>query len=309
MPSSTSSEIMSGSPAISPAHAWFLATRPKTLAAAAVPVAVGTAVAYASGNLAWLPAIAALVGALLIQIGTNLANDYFDFKKGADTHERLGPLRVTQAGLLSETAVRNAMIGTFALSALVGTYLVTVGGWPIAVIGILSIMSGVAYTGGPYPLGYNGLGDVFVFIFFGIIAVTGTYWVQALTWSNIALISAVPIGLLSVAILIVNNYRDIDTDVKAGKRTLAVRMGRRATRVQYGMTLGLAYSVPIAQYFWGFSPWICLPLLTIPIGIIRMRQFLTLSGKDLNPVLENTAKLLILFGGLYTLGLAMQELA
>ena len=309
MPSSTSSEIMSGSPAISPVHAWFLATRPKTLAAAAVPVAVGTAVAYASGYLAWLPAIAALVGALLIQIGTNLANDYFDFKKGADTHERLGPLRVTQAGLLSETAVRNTMIGTFGLAALVGTYLVAVGGWPIAVIGILSIMSGVAYTGGPYPLGYNGLGDVFVFIFFGLVAVTGTYWVQALAWSNVALISAVPVGLLSVAILIVNNYRDIDTDVKAGKRTLAVRMGRKATQVQYGTTLVMAYSIPIAQYFWGFSPWICLPLLTIPIAVIRMRQFLTLSGKDLNPVLENTAKLLIVFGGLYTVGLAMQELA
>jgi len=308
MPSSTSSNIMSGSPSISPARAWFLATRPKTLAAAAVPVAVGTAVAYASGHLAWLPAIAALLGALLIQIGTNLANDYFDFKKGADTHERLGPLRVTQAGLLTETAVRNAMIGTFALSAVVGSYLVAVGGWPIAVIGILSILSGVAYTGGPFPLGYNGLGDVFVFIFFGIVAVTGTYWVQALAWSNIALISAVPVGLLSVAILIVNNYRDIDTDVKAGKRTLAVRMGRKATQVQYGSTLLVAYFIPVIQYFTGYSPWIFLPLLTLPIAAIRMREFLTLSGKDLNPVLENTAKLLVIFGALYTVGLAMQEL-
>ena len=309
MSSSNSSEIMSGSPSISPVHAWFLATRPKTLAAAAVPVAVGTAVAHASGHLSWIPAIAALVGALLIQIGTNLANDYFDFKKGADTHERLGPLRVTQAGLLSETAVRNAMIATFAMAALVGTYLVAVGGWPIAVIGILSIMSGVAYTGGPYPLGYNGLGDVFVFIFFGLVAVTGTYWVQALEWSNTALLSAVPVGLLSVAILIVNNYRDIDTDVKAGKRTLAVRMGRKATRVQYGATLAIAYLVPVIQFSLGYSIWILLPLLTTPIAILRLRQFLALSGKDLNPVLENTAKLLIFFGGLYTVGLAMQELA
>ncbi len=308
MPSSTSSSIMSGSPLISPLRAWFLATRPKTLAAAAVPVSVGTAVAYASGHLTWLPAIAALVGAVLIQIGTNLANDYFDFKKGADTHERLGPLRVTQAGLLSETAVRNAMIGTFALSAVVGSYLVAVGGWPIAVIGVLSILSGVAYTGGPFPLGYNGLGDVFVFIFFGIVAVTGTYWVQALTWSNVALLSAVPVGLLSVAILIVNNYRDIDTDVKAGKRTLAVRMGRKPTQVQYGVTLLVAYCVPVFQYITGYSEWILLPLLTIPIAIIRIREFLTRSGKDLNPVLENTAKLLVIFGALYTVALAMQEL-
>lgn len=303
---------MSASPVhpstLSPAKVWLLATRPKTLAAAAVPVAVGTAVAFAAGHLAWLPALAALVGALLIQVGTNLANDYFDFKKGADTEERLGPLRVTQAGLLSEGAVRNAMIGTFALSALVGSYLVWVGGWPILVVGILSIMSGVAYTGGPFPLGYNGLGDVFVFIFFGLVAVTGTYWVQALAWSNVALVASIPVGLLSVAILIVNNYRDRETDVKAGKRTLAVRLGQRATQVQYGLTLLIAFVVPVVQFAMGMSAWILLPLLVTPVGVIRMREFLTRSGRDLNPVLENTAKLLVLFGVLYTVGLAMQEL-
>ena len=150
---------------ISPSRAWVMATRPKTLPAALIPVLVGTAVAFAEGVHAWLAAAAALAGAMLIQIGTNLANDYFDFKKGADTDERLGPTRVTQAGLLSETAVRNAMVATFALSALTGVYLVMVGGWPILVIGVLSILSGIAYTGGPFPLGYHGLGDVFVFIF------------------------------------------------------------------------------------------------------------------------------------------------
>ena len=308
MHSSVSSPTTSGSPSMSPARAWLLATRPKTLAAAAVPVAVGTAVAFAAGHLQWLAALAALIGALLIQIGTNLANDYFDFKKGADTEERLGPLRVTQAGLISERAVRNAMIATFAASALVGTYLVVVGGWPILVIGILSIMSGIAYTGGPFPLGYNGLGDVFVFIFFGLVAVNGTYWVQALDWSSVALLASVPVGLLSVAILIVNNYRDIDTDVKAGKRTLAVRMGRPATQVQYVSTLVVAYIVPVAQFALGMTAWVLLPLVTIPIAVKRSREFRSLSGSALNPVLENTAKLLVLFGILYTCGLAVQEL-
>ncbi|MEZ4458242.1 MAG: 1,4-dihydroxy-2-naphthoate polyprenyltransferase [bacterium] len=308
MNSSVSSPTTSGSPAISPARAWLLATRPKTLAAAAVPVAVGTAVAFAAGYLHWLAALAALIGALLIQIGTNLANDYFDFKKGADTEERLGPLRVTQAGLISESAVRNAMIATFAAAALVGTYLVFVGGWPILVIGVLSILSGVAYTGGPFPLGYNGLGDVFVFIFFGLVAVNGTYWVQALDWSSVALLASVPVGLLSVAILIVNNYRDIDTDVKAGKRTLAVRMGRSATQVQYISTLAVAYIVPVAQFALGMTAWVLLPLATIPIAVKRSREFRSLSGSALNPVLENTAKLLVLFGILYTCGLAVQEL-
>lgn len=288
---------------ISPARAWVLATRPKTLPAAIIPVLVGTAVAVAIGKFAALPALAALLGAMLIQIGTNLANDYFDFKKGADTHERLGPLRVTQAGLISETAVRNAMIATFALSALVGVYLVAIGGWPILVIGILSILSGVAYTGGPYPLGYNGLGDIFVFIFFGLVAVTGTVWVQALEWSFVALITSIPVGLLSVAILIVNNYRDMDTDVKAGKRTMAVRMGKNATQKQYAFTLAAAYIVPIIQVISGqTSPMVLLTLLSLPLAVKRYREFTSLTGSALNPVLEKTAKLLVIFGILYAAG-------
>src|SRR5690606_23925593 len=189
---------------------------------------------------------AALICALLIQIGTNFANDVFDYQKGTDTQERTGPLRVTQAGLLTPRQVFRGMCLVFGLAFLIGLYLIAVGGWPILVIGLLSILSGIAYTGGPYPLGYHGLGDLFVFIFFGPVAVCGTYYVQALEWSWLALISSVPVGLLSVAILIVNNYRDRHTDVKAGKRTLAVRLGGKLTRWQYGLTLALAYIVPVA---------------------------------------------------------------
>lgn len=295
---------MSAVAEISPARAWVLATRPKTLPAAVAPVLVGMAVAHAIGKFALLPALGALLGAMLIQIGTNLANDYFDFKKGADTHERLGPMRVTQAGLIDEAAVRNAMIGTFAASALVGVYLVAVGGWPILVIGILSILSGIAYTGGPFPLGYHGLGDLFVFIFFGLVAVCGTVWVQALEWSWLALISSVPVGLLSVAILIVNNYRDRHTDVKAGKRTLAVRLGGKLTRWQYGVTLAFAYIVPVVQVALGhLSPFALLPLITLPLAVRLFRDFISLNGSDLNPVLERTAKLLVIFSALYALGI------
>lgn len=291
--------------AVSPARAWVLASRPKTLPAAVVPVLVGTAVAYSQGALAPIAAAAALLGALLIQVGTNLANDYFDFKSGADDENRLGPTRVTQAGLLSEHAVRNAMIATFALSALVGSYLVFVGGWPILVIGVLSILSGIAYTGGPYPLGYHGLGDLFVFVFFGLVAVAATYWVQALQWSWTALLAGVPIGLLSVAILVVNNYRDIDTDRRAGKNTLAVRLGRRGTRLQWVTCVGAAFAVPVIQFATGGSPWLLLPLAAAPLAVIVGRRLFISTGRALNPVLAATAKVLVLFGLLYAAGFAL----
>jgi 1,4-dihydroxy-2-naphthoate octaprenyltransferase len=284
-----------------------MATRPKTLAAAAVPVAVGTGVAIAHGQFQWLPALVALLGAFLIQIGTNLANDYFDFKKGADNEDRLGPTRVVSSGLISPTAVRNAMILAFALAAAVGSYLIWLGGWPILVIGVLSILSGIAYTGGPFPLGYNGLGDLFVFIFFGVVAVMGTYYVQALEWSLESLVASVPVGLLSVAILIVNNYRDIDTDRAAGKMTLAVRLGRSLTRVQYQACLGIAYAVPVGQFFvGGQSVWVLLPLASAPMAVwLRHRFVSTTDGSELNSVLEDTAKLLAVFGLLYAVGLAL----
>ena len=269
---------------------------------AAVPVAVGTAVAAAHDTFALLPALAALVGALLIQVGTNLANDYFDFKNGADDEHRLGPTRVTQAGLISEGAVRAAMLATFALAALVGVYLVGVGGWPILVIGILSILSGIAYTGGPFPLGYNGLGDLFVFVFFGIVAVCGTYWVQAGVWSWDAFIASLPVGLLSTAILVVNNYRDMETDRKVGKNTLAVRFGARAARAQYVSLVALAFMVPVAQVIVGGPVGLLASLLALPLAVVVVRRFLRLRGAELNAVLAATAGVLMVFGLLYSIG-------
>ncbi|QDG54400.1 1,4-dihydroxy-2-naphthoate polyprenyltransferase [Persicimonas caeni] len=286
--------------------AWLLASRPKTLAAAVIPVLVGTAVAVAEGTFAAPAALAALVGASLIQIGTNFANDYFDAKSGADNEDRLGPTRVVQAGLIEPSAVKTATFVTFAAAALVGVYLIWVGGWPILAIGVASILSGLAYTGGPYPLGYNGLGDVFVFIFFGLIAVTATHYVQALEWSTTALVASIPIGLLSTAILIVNNYRDVDTDRVAGKRTLAVRLGRPATRWHYALTVIGAYAVPVIQWAaLGADAWILLPLLTLPLGLKRIVDMWKKTGKELNPVLAGTAQVLALFGILYAVGIVL----
>lgn len=283
-------------------NVWVLAVRPKTLPAAIVPVLVGTAVAVSAGQFAALPALAALLGAILIQIGTNFANDYFDFKSGADTEERLGPTRVTQAGLIAPSTVRNAMIATFALAALVGVYLVAVGGWPILLLGVLSILSGIAYTGGPFPLGYHGLGDLFVLLFFGFAAVCGTYWVQAVEWSWVAFVASIPVGLLSVAILVVNNVRDIDTDRKAGKNTLAVRLGERLGRAEWYACVAVAFAVPIAQVAAGASPWLLLSLLALAVAIPVGRQFAAARGVQLNPVLGATGKLLTAFGVLYAIG-------
>lgn len=295
-------------PAATPSlvRTWIMASRPKTLPAAIIPVLVGTAVAIAYGQFSPIPALAALIAACLIQIGTNFANDYFDFKKGADTDDRLGPTRVTQAGLIAPEQVKWATALTFATAALIGIYLIVIGGWPILAIGIASILSGIAYTGGPYPLGYNGLGDVFVFIFFGIIAVTGTFYVQALTWSAPALAASIPVGLLATAILVVNNYRDIDTDIVAGKRTLATRIGRPATRAQYWIMLMGAYLTPILQVVVsGNHPWILLPLLSLPLAIVRARSISHKTGRELNALLGQTGQLLMIFGILYAIGITL----
>jgi 1,4-dihydroxy-2-naphthoate octaprenyltransferase len=228
-------------------------------------VIVGTALAWRNGVFQPLPAVAALLGALLIQVSTNLANDYFDFVKGADTEERVGPVRVTQAGLLSPGAVRNGMLAALAASLLVGVYLVSVGGMPIVVIGVLSLLCAVAYTGGPYPLAYNGLGDLFVFVFFGLVAVAGTYYVQALAFSWEAVWAGVGVGAVSTAILVVNNLRDVETDTRAGKRTMAVRLGVPLTRAQYTLCWALAALVPVVGV--GVYGWPSTGLLAI-LGLL-----------------------------------------
>src|SRR5882724_6200886 len=221
--------------------AWVLASRPKTLSAAAVPVLVGTACAAGRGSLRWGPALAALLGALLLQIGANFANDVFDYEKGADTAARLGPTRAVQAGLLSARSMRLGMGLVFTLALGLGLYLTSVAGYVILVIGCASIASAIAYTGGPYPLGYHGLGDVFVFLFFGLVAVCGTVFVELGRVPGLALFCALPVGALATAILVVNNLRDRETDLGAGKRTLAVRFGRTFAIAQYRSLIAISY--------------------------------------------------------------------
>lgn len=236
------------------AGAWALAARPRTLTAAAAPVAAGCGVAAADGVFARGPALAALVGALLIQIATNLANDYYDFVKGSDTEDRVGPVRATQAGLLAPESVRRGAIATLGLATVVGAYLAAVAGWPVVVVGIAALVCAVAYTGGPWPLAYHGLGDLFVFVFFGPVAVAGAYYVQARAVSADALLAGVGIGAFSTAILVANNMRDRETDAAAGKRTLAVRLGDRGTAAQYLACLGAATAAPVAGWAWGDWP-------------------------------------------------------
>jgi 1,4-dihydroxy-2-naphthoate octaprenyltransferase len=297
--------ILPGSP-----RAWILAARPKTLSAAVVPVLVGTACAAAAGGIRLGPAAAAFAGALLLQIGANFANDVFDFEKGADTIERLGPTRAVQAGLLSARAVRAGMWLSFALAAGVGAYLTSVAGPVILAIGIASIFSAIAYTGGPYPLGYHGLGDVFVFVFFGLVAVCGTTFVQLLHVPALSVWASLPIGALATAILVVNNLRDVDTDRRAGKRTLAVRLGERGAIAQYGALLVVAYAVPLyLAASRALGPIVVLPLATLPMAVSLLLALREERGRALNPLLARTAKLLLVYGALLSAGIVLGRAA
>ncbi|MBI5494699.1 MAG: 1,4-dihydroxy-2-naphthoate polyprenyltransferase [Deltaproteobacteria bacterium] len=282
---------------------WLLATRPRTLTAGVIPVLVGTAVAWREGALHGPSALAALMAALLIQVGTNLVNDCYDFQRGADTAERLGPPRVTQLGLVSPRAVLLAAGGCFAAAFVIGLYLVDRGGWPILVVGIASLLSGYAYTGGPWPLAYHGLGDVFVFVFFGPVAVMGAHWVQAVRLSPLAAWVSVPVGLLAAALLVVNNLRDVSTDARAGKRTLAVRLGERATRVQYAVLVTAAFAWPLllGVVVGSWSSSLALGALLLCAGPLRLvwRQ----RGAPLNAALAGTARLHAAYGVLLAFGI------
>jgi len=297
---------MQAVPAIRPGSlsAWILAARPKTLSAAVAPVLVGTATAQAAGGPRWGPVAAAFAGALLLQIGANFANDVFDYEKGADTSERLGPTRAVQAGLLSPRAVRVGMVVVFALALLVGLYLTSVSGPVILLVGIASIVSAIAYTGGPYPLGYHGLGDLFVFIFFGFVAVCGTAFVQLGSVPALSIWASLPVGALATAILVVNNLRDVDTDRAAGKRTLAVRFGERGALGEYFGLLAVAYLVPIGLVVSGRLSFPgLLPLVTLPSAVLLCRDVARERGKALNPLLARTAKLLALFALCFAAGI------
>ncbi len=283
---------------------WLLASRPKTLPAAISPVIIGTAMAFYDGRLHILSALLAAAGALLIQIGTNFANDYFDFFKGVDDKDRLGPLRATQAGLVDPQKMKRAFIIVFLSASLAGGYLVYRGGWPVVIIGALSILCGIAYTGGPYPLGYNGLGDLFVLIFFGPVAVGGTYYVQALEINRIVLLAGLAPGLLSVAILTVNNLRDIYTDKKAGKKTLPVRFGENFARWEYLLCLILSCLIIIPlilqtrAHFLSLSVFIILLPAVPSIKII----FKIKPGIIFNKVLAGTGQLLFIYSILFSIG-------
>jgi 1,4-dihydroxy-2-naphthoate polyprenyltransferase len=288
------------------AQAWVLAARMKTLPAAAVPVMVGTACARLVGNMHVAAALCALFGALAIQIATNFANDVFDAEKGADGPNRQGPARAVASGWITASQMKLAMIATFGLATLCGVYLVYVAGWPVVAIGVASVISGIAYTGGPYPLGYNGLGDVFVFIFFGPVAVLGTVYVQTLHTPSIAWWASIPVGLLAAAILVVNNLRDMDTDRTVGKRTIAVRFGRTFTLAAYSAMLLTSAAVAAFMAWHYHSLWLLLPLLATPLGIARFNA-LRAAGKGavFNKLLAGTAQLLLLFGVLLAAGLIL----
>jgi len=285
-------------------HIWILAARPKTLWAAVAPVLIGTAMAVESGKGAWLPAAAALFGATMIQIGTNLANDYYDWKKGTDGQDRLGPMRVTQAGLVKPEAVKTAFAIAFLLAAIAGAYLTWRGGWPIATIGVLSILSGIFYTAGPCPLGYIGMGDLFALIFFGPVAVGGTYYVQTLDIDATILISGLAPGLWSVAILTVNNLRDIDGDKKAGKKTLAVRFGRFFSKLEYLLSVCIASAIPTILVVSKGKHFLALATLAVPVlAIPSIRKvFTSTDGGVLNNVLAATGKLLLIYSIVFSVG-------
>jgi 1,4-dihydroxy-2-naphthoate polyprenyltransferase len=286
-----------------------MAARPRTLPAAVAPVLVGTALAGFAHVFHPLRFVAALLGALFIQVGTNLSNDYSDARRGADAEDRLGPVRVTAGGLVPPRQVLIATYASFGLAVLFGIYLIAVAGWELLLVGAASILAGVAYTGGPKPYGYEGLGELFVFLFFGIVAVVGSFFVQveALHWEAFAL--AVPVGLLAAAILVVNNVRDIDSDRRAGKRTLAVKLGREQTRVMYAAVVYLAYILtPITWVFGPTTAWVLLPWLTLPLatGVVRIVRTRT-DGPSLNGALAQSGMLQLAFCMLLSAGLLLSR--
>jgi 1,4-dihydroxy-2-naphthoate octaprenyltransferase len=288
--------------------AWWLAARPKTLPAAIAPVIAGSAVAIHERGFFLPAAIAALITALLLQIAANFANDAIDFKKGADTAERAGPTRVTAGGLLSADAVLKATGVVLVLAAVCGLYLVWRAGWPFLLLGLAAIVCAVAYTGGPFPISYLGLGELFVFLFFGLLAVAGTAYVQTLKLTWLAVAVSVPVGALAVGILIVNNLRDIPTDAATGKRTLAVRIGARNTQYEYGLMLVIAMATPLVLFFLDRLNWSwMLTVFAWPVFYRLWESITTQTGPALNPSLGKTGKVLLLYSLLLSAALVISR--
>lgn len=286
-----------------PLRIWILASRPRTLSAALAPVLLGAVLAYGDGVFHAASVLAALFGATCIQIGTNFANDYFDFVKGTDDEHRIGPARATAQGWVSKETMLLATCLAFGLATFCGVYLIARGGWPIAVVGLLSIVSGVLYTGGPRPLGYVGLGDVFVLVFFGPVAVLGTYWVQAQSFSSAALLVGIATGALATAILVVNNLRDRVGDARAGKHTLVVRFGARFARLQYlGCFVVAALATGVLALVRPDRPYVLLSLLFLVPALVAVRALRRLDGASLNPWLGKTAAIQLLHAVLVAIG-------
>jgi 1,4-dihydroxy-2-naphthoate octaprenyltransferase len=286
---------------------WMMAARPRTLPTGAAPVLVGTALAGTGGAFHALRFVAALLGALLIQVGANLSNDYSDARRGADTEDRLGPVRVTAGGLVPPRQVLVATYVAFGLAVLCGVYLIATAGWELLLIGIASILAGVLYTGGPRPYGYEGLGEVFVFLFFGVAAVAGSYYVQVEQWDWEAFALSVPVGLLAAAVLIVNNVRDMETDRRAGKKTLAVRLGRDRTRVFYAVVVLCAFATVLVPWIAGsLDAWVLLSWLVLPVGLRLVKTIREhTDGPTLNRALAGTAMMELLFCLLLSAGILL----
>jgi 1,4-dihydroxy-2-naphthoate polyprenyltransferase len=308
---------MADAPRPSTLSIWVHAARPHTLPAALAGVVVGLGAGVAVGaDVRWDTALGCVVVALLLQVLANFANDLSDFRKGADTPDRQGPVRVAAAGLVTERQLEAAIAITIGLAGVVGLYLVAVGGWVLLALGLLAVVAALAYTGGPFPYGYRALGEVFVFVFFGLVAVAGTAYLQALRFDALFVVAAVPPGALITAILVVNNLRDIPTDTAAGKRTLAVVLGARRTQGEFGALLGIAYVVPVLLFLAWVAGWtpagepapllpaVLLPLLTLPMASPLLRTVRAFEEpRELNPVLKGTARLALAFSLLFAVGL------
>ena len=287
-------------------ESWLLASRPRTLLAAVVPVMVGSALAISQNKFTLILSLIALICSILIQVGTNFTNDLYDYLKGTDKEDRIGPRRVLVSGLISTSEMKLGIITVFGLAFLLGLYLVYAAGIVILIIGVISILAGLAYTAGPYPLAYNGLGDVFVFAFFGIVGTTGTYYLHLHEFSLLSFLIAVPVGALITNILVVNNYRDIEEDREADKYTLAVKLGKKFTRFQFVNSIAISYLILFIIYFkYDFTYWIFLPLISLPIAVVLIKTLQTLEGEGLNKTLELSAKYAALFGLLFSLGLIL----
>ncbi len=291
---------------ISKFESWILASRPKTLPAAIAPVLVGTAVAIKYDKFNFIAFLIALICSILIQVGTNFVNDLYDFLAGSDREDRIGPRRVLASGLISVKEMKWGIFITFGVTFLLGLYLVYLGGIVVLLIGLLSIFAGIAYTAGPYPLAYNGLGDIFVFLFFGFVGTVGTFYVQAFQVNPFVFLASIPVGALITNILVVNNYRDIEADKISGKHTLAVKFGRKFTRYQYLSFMILSYLIlPVVFFIFNLSLFIFLPLISLPIAIKLIKMIFTFSGPELNETLALTAKLSAIYGLLFAIGILL----